>query len=92
MTQQADETLVAVETAVVTPMVQVVLGEDQTDPDPFPLAEALRGDEDAGTISDDLLITRVELYLDLDPGTLRGMKVTRPAVGNILIAAPFEFG
>jgi hypothetical protein len=91
MSQRADEVL-GVETVLVTPMVQVVFGEDRQDPAPFPLADALRGEEDAATISDDMLIARVELYLDLESGTLRDMKVTRPAVGNILIAAPFEFG
>lgn len=73
-------------------MVQVVMPEGQTDPEPFSLSEALRAGEDAAMVADDLLLQRVALYLDMPEGDLAGMKVTRPSTGNILISAPFEYG
>ena len=79
------------ENAVMGPLVQVVMDADE-EPRVFPFSElALEGDA-PGTISDDDLKSRCERWLDLEEGTLQGMKVNRPSTGNVLISPAAVFG
>lgn len=58
----------------------------------IPAHEVLREGDDLAAMSDATLITRVESYLDLPEGVMRGMVVQHPEEGNILITAKTRFG
>ena len=73
----------------VSPMIQVVLGNDER---VFPFSDlALEGD-DPSTISDSDLILRVARWMDRPESDFRNVVVTRPVTGNILISPKAVFG
>lgn len=82
----------AIEATVVEDrQIQVVWGDDQ-EASFVNVGDVLREGENLESINDTELLGRVARWLDRDDAALRGMQVTRPESGNILISPAPVFG
>lgn len=95
--ERVQEQVADIRDAQMGPMIQVVLDADE-DPIIFPFSDMGIDAGDPGLIADDDLLQNVEDWLrlergiDIEPGALRGYKVSRPATNNVMISRPAVFG
>ena len=89
------DTDVEVSTTVPGPVVRVIVGRgDDAQVHEFPYSD-IALPNDPMLVPDDQLLERIERHMAdvLQPGALRGRKVSRPAEGNvILVGAEFTYG
>lgn len=82
-------------TLAIGPLVQVVFGANSahhTTIPVFPFSDLALPGDDAATISDDDLITRVARWMDLPVSDFENMKVRRPATGSIVLIESPSYG
>ena len=78
-------------TVVEERQIQVVWGEGR-EPSLVRIEDILREGEVLDQVNDTDLLGRVARWLDRDEGALRGMRITRPESGNILVSPAPVFG